>query len=164
MFNKFRIGAAGVALISAMGMAGSANAATASAFANAEILAPLVVTKTADLDFGTVAVNGAGTVTLDAADGKTCSGTLICSGGSTSAAFHIDGAALSNVTISTGSIVALTSGANSMTLSNLSISNSAFALDGTGDGDFKVGGQIAVAANQAAGSYQGSFVATVIYQ
>lgn len=166
MITKFRIGAAGVALLSAMGMATSANAATASANADAVILAPLTVTNTDNLDFGTIAVNGAGTVSI-AADGsaRNCSANLVCSGTYSEASFDIDGAPSVNVSIGYSGITTLTSGANSMVLSNLSnTAGGTLALDGSGEGSVGVGGDLAVAANQAAGTYQGTFNVVVLYQ
>jgi hypothetical protein len=165
MITKFRIGAAGVAIISAMGMANSANAATASATADAVILAPLTVTNTDNLDFGTVAVNGAGTVAVSSGGTRTCSANLVCSGTPSAAAFTVAGAASVNVSIGYQNITTLTSGANSMVLSNLSNSaGGTLALNGSGAGAFTVGGDLAVAANQAAGTYQGSFQVVVLYQ
>ena len=164
MITKFRIGAAGVALISAMGMSTSANAAQASATADAVILAPLTVANTDNLDFGTIAVNGAGTVTVSAAAAptRTCVAPLVCSGAFSAAAFTVTGETGSNVSVSYSNVTNLTSGANSMVLSNLT--NSGLATLAAGSNSLYVGGDLAVAANQPAGTYQGTFNVVVVYQ
>jgi len=166
MITKFRIGAAGVALATAFGMSSAAHAATASSDAQALILEALQITNTEPLDFGDIAVNGAGTVVV-AADGSgaTCSVNLVCAGNDQPASFDLEGAANLDVSISLGSIVNLTGPGAPMTLSLLTSSEGASTtLDAGGLGSFDVGGTLTVNAGQVAGWYTGSFVATVLYQ
>jgi hypothetical protein len=167
MITKFRIGAAGVALISALGMATSANAATASANANANILAPLTIAKTADLDFGTIAVNGAGTVIIGAtaAPTRTCVAPLVCSGTHNAAAFNVTGQTGSSVSVGFNSVTTLTGPGDPMVLSNMSNSAPASVMTlAAGPNALYVGGELAVAATQAAGAYVGTFNVVVLYQ
>ena len=58
---KFAV--AGAVIVAAMASTG-AQAATANADARVEIITPVTITKTSDLDFGLVATNGAGTVVV----------------------------------------------------------------------------------------------------
>ncbi len=58
--------------------------------------------------------------------------------------------------------ITLTSGTDSMTVSGLASDVASIVLDGTDA--FTVGGSLAVAANQAAGTYTGSFSVDVDYQ
>ena len=87
-----RLGAAGVAMTMAFGMASAAHAApvTATANANAEVVRALTVVKDTDLDFGKVAVAGAGTVTV-APDGtlSACSASLTCYSTTSAAKFDV---------------------------------------------------------------------------
>ena len=95
MKNIFRTGAASAAIVMALGMGSAVQAAEASADAKVEVLKPLSLEKTADMDFGAVAVNGSGTATLDFdADGAgelTCSADIVCVGTSNLAGFRVFG-------------------------------------------------------------------------
>jgi Mat/Ecp fimbriae major subunit len=153
--------------VSAIAMgSNAAYAATASADAKATILSPITVTKTADLDFGTIAVNAADTVTIAASsDTATCgatAGNLICAGTTSRAKFNVTGAANTSVSISSDANVTLLSGANSMS-ATLAKSAASATLSATGAASFQVGGALSVGATQAAGAYVGAFNVTVNY-
>lgn len=167
MITKFRIGAAGVALISALGMASAAYAADSeTATAEANILEALDLVYVNSLHFGDIAVNGAGTVSVPAnGSGATCTANLICAGGDSPADFTVQGSPSTAVDISYSNVVNLTGPGTAMTLSNLNADvGTSLTLDGTGNGAFSVGGDLAVNAGQAAGYYSGSFDVTVEYQ
>lgn len=87
-----RLGAASAAMIAALGVASAAHAApvTETAEARAEIVRALTLIKDTDLDFGKVAVAGAGTVVVDP-DGtvSTCSINLTCYGTTSGAKFDV---------------------------------------------------------------------------
>ncbi len=106
MNKTLRMGAAGAAIAFAMSMGTVAHAADdADATAKVEVLKPLVLTNTADLDFAAVAVNGAGTaaMAIDAAGSPdlTCSANLVCVGNTSLAAFTVsNGSAGRTVTVS----------------------------------------------------------------
>ena len=76
MTKKLRFAAAGVAMCAAMGMSSAASAQDATATATAEILEALQLTNTNALDFGTLVVDGAGSVTI-AASGAA---SAVCAG------------------------------------------------------------------------------------
>ena len=139
-----------------------AQAATATATAKAKILSPITVTKTADLDFGTIITSGAAAnVTVSTAGARTCGGTLVCTNPVTAAAFNIAGS-VAAVNISSDASVSLTSGANTMS-ATLNTSKATSPMTG-GTDSFTVGGVLSVGATQADGSYSGTFTVTVNYQ
>lgn len=98
MINKFRIGAASAVLALAAGMGSVAQAAEADGTATVEVLRPITLTAGDDLDFGLVAVNGSGSISVgfDPIDGSAdldCSAAdIVCVGGGESlASFSITG-------------------------------------------------------------------------
>ncbi len=163
MRKSLRLAAALAATVS---FASSAQAATtASATASAEILTTLSVTAMQNLDFGQVAVNGAGTAVIGADGVNACSANLVCTGTRQAASFDVTGTAGTAVAavVTTGT-VNLTSGTNSMVLDNFSVH---FPTGNTlvgGAASFNVGGTLNVAAAQPAGLYNGNFSVSVEYQ
>ncbi|KPP90640.1 DUF4402 domain-containing protein [Erythrobacter sp. HL-111] len=177
MTKMIRFGAAGVALFAAMGMSTAAFAQddTATATATAEVLDALTLDNTNGLDFGTMVVDGGGTVTLGADGVLDCSaGDIVCSGTSAVAAFDVTGTANKAVTINlptdsidlnhpdfSGSSV----GEHTIELDAFtsSASGNEITLDGSGEGDFTVGGTITFDGSEVAGIYSGSFDVSVEY-
>lgn len=159
----FMLRAAAGAVIAAAGLsAASAQAATATATARAQVIQPVTVTRTADLDFGAiVAGTNASTVAVTPAGVRNCGSSLTCTGTVTAAGFNVVGAAGQTVQITTDASVSLTSGSNSMTAA-LNNPTSSLVL-AAGNNPFNVGGTLSVGANQAAGAYVGSFTVTVNY-
>lgn len=114
MINKFRIGVAGAAMALAMGMGTAAHAAEDDATATVEVLRPLTLTAGDDLDFGLVAVNGSGSISVgfDPLDGSAdldCSAAdIVCVGGGESlASFSITGGSANrrvSITLPTGDV------------------------------------------------------------
>lgn len=178
MTKKFRTGAVGVALVAALGMTSAANAAdTATATAEAEILSALTlsVATGSTLDFGQIAVNGAGTVALDPTDDSVnCSANLVCLGATTAVDFEVSGASAQDVVITLPTTtVNLTLGGGATANPNEIMTLGAFAdsVGGsvstdatTGEAVFAVGGTLNVGADQTAGAYQGTFDVSVEYQ
>ena len=144
--------------------ASSANAATASADATATILQQITVTKTADLAFGTIVVGATGgNVTVSNSGGAiTCAAALACSGTNGAAAFNVVGTVGEAVTVTVAPTVSLTSGSNSMTATLNPNFSGSYTL--AASNNLRVGGTLAVGANQASGVYSGSFDVTVNYQ
>jgi hypothetical protein len=146
--------------------ASSAHAATASASASAEILIQVSISKTADLDFGSIAPDDINTDTVqvaaNAAGTRTCGTNLTCADSTASAAFEVTGADGLTTDVTLDPSVTLTSGGNSMT-ATLSGSASTLAMTGSAV-DYYVGGELTVTNNQAPGSYSGSFDVTIEYQ
>ena len=160
MKTVLRTAVAGVAIAS-LGVSSAAWAATDTADAEAEILAALTVTVDSTnnldvLDFGTIAESGAGgTVTL--APGATlpgpCGSGLVCAGPWVTPNFDVVGqpGATVNITLTNASIN-LSGPGTDMPVA-LQLSDTSLVLNGTGDGDFDVGGTLTVGANQAVGTY-----------
>ena len=151
---------AGLAVAS-LGIASSASAATDTADAQAQILAALTVTVDSAnnldvLDFGTIAESGAGgSVTLapGAALPGPCGSGLVCAGPWTTPNFDIQGQANAVVNISlTNASIDLSGPGVDMPVA-LQLSDVSLTLNGSGQGDFDVGGTLTVGANQAVGLY-----------
>lgn len=145
--------------------AGSAFAATAQGTATATVVAPITLTHTsgAALAFGSFTAGTGGTVAVTSAGAgsKTGGVVFVANSANTADAFTVGGDASRAFTISTsGSTVV--SGANSMSFTT-SASSTSGTLGTTGAASFTVGGTLTVGANQAAGSYTGSYDATVTY-
>ncbi len=161
MLNKkiALLGAAAVAMIST-----GANAATISATAEVDILAPVTLTQTAGLDFGVVAAGAAaGTVTLTpASDLRTCSAGLACVGAANRGAFSVVGASGYTVIITVAPTTTLTGPGAPMSLS-LAGSTSSVIASGLPQ-NLWVGGTLAVGAAQNAGTYLGTYSVSADYQ
>jgi hypothetical protein len=164
----FRITAAGLAIAS-LGLASAASAATDSAQVEAEILTALTVTVDANadtLDFGAIAESGTGgTVTVSPTNAQTCSAGLVCDGNTAVPNFDIQGVAGSvvNISVVNASETLTGPGAATMAVNAFTLSTNQVTLDGTGAGDFDVGGTLTVAAAQAPGTYNGTLTVEVIY-
>lgn len=167
MINSIRKGAAGAAIVAAFGISSMAHAAdTETATAEVEILSALtlVVDAGSTLDFGQIAVNGAGTASLNpTTDVVTCGASLVCVGTPSAVDFTVTGTADATVgvTLPSGS-VNLVNGANTIALSNFTSTASTVTLM-AGSAGFSVGGDLAIANGQAAGVYTGTFPVTVEY-
>jgi len=146
------------------------SAATATATASATISdAPIAITNTQPLSFGEISAGDqASTITL-AADGTRtlASGNAVLGATAGSAAtFDVTGESNKAFTINlpTTPVTLSDGGTNTMTVSNfVSDAGATPALDASGAATFNVGAELAVAANQAAGSYSGSFTVEVVY-
>lgn len=167
MINSIRKGVAGAAFVAALGISSMAHAAaTETATAEVEILSALTLTvqSGSTLDFGQIAVNGAGTATLNpTTNAVSCSANLVCVGTPSAVDFDVTGTsgATVGVTLPSGS-VNLVNGANTIALNNFSSTLNTVTLTG-GAGTFSVGGQLTIANGQAAGTYTGTFPVTVEY-
>lgn len=167
MRTSIRLSAVLAALAASVSFGSAAQAAaTANGTATAEILTTISVASARALNFGQIAVNGAGTVAI-AGDGTvTCSSLLVCTGSQSTAAFTVSGSAGSAyVTTVPASAVTLADGAgNTMTVDNFAahFPNGNTLVAGTST--FEVGGRLNVGATQAAGVYSGTFSVSVEYQ
>lgn len=160
---------AGFALLLASSVSAAPVAATKNAAGKATVLKSLSLLKIADLDFGELVVNGAGTAVIDPVTGATTTTGPVTPTGAAGhpATFTATGSRNSVVNIRLPSAaVTLTrvGGGGTMTVSNWTIDgktnrkvplNNAF--------DFNVGGTLNVAAGQADGTYTGTFTVTVQY-
>lgn len=156
--------ATGLALISGPAMAQQSQSAVV-----ADITQPQVIVKTADLRFGTILRgNTAGTVTINAStDNRTRTGgvTLVNNDGG-AARFTVNGRPSLLTFISLGPAPVLTrqGGGGTMTSSALTLNGGSIRfLNLSGTMDLRVGGRLAVGANQPSGRYSGTFDITVTY-
>lgn len=171
MRNSLRLAAVGIA-IGAASLATSAQAAaSATATATAEVLSSLTLTVDAgsQLDFGQIAANTGGTVTVNADSTVSTTGALISTGTRNPVSLTVTGSkgATVAVTLPTGSVnLTRAGGTETMALSNFNASpTGAFQLDlATGKQNFTVGGKLTVGLNQTPGTYSGTFAVSVEYQ
>lgn len=167
-----------LALISALTAAGVgsssiANAVEATATASGTVIAPIAIAAAANLAFGSFAPGAGGTVTVDTGGARAAVGPILVGAAPASAArFDITGQAGQTYSIVHSGTTVLTNGAETMTLTKFSdldgvngTSGTATAgtLDGAGAQSLFVGGTLTVAANQVAGVYTGTVIATVEY-
>jgi hypothetical protein len=141
--------------------------ATQSANINALINNPIVLAKTADMDFGSITPStGATTVIIDPAGTVNGASTAIGLGGVPAAAgFTVSG--LSNqaftVTLPADGTIVLTGPGTDMAVDAFTTDAAASISAGGGPDAFGVGATLTVGANQTAGAYVGSFDVTVSY-
>lgn len=155
--------AAGAAAITAGVYSSATFAATVTANADARVIAPLVVTQTAGMNFGDLSVGGTGgTLLIDTAGTLTPSADVDTAGGTVQAgAYGVAGEAGKAYTVSFPANATLTSGGNTMTVDTFTENS---AASPTVPATFNVGGTLNVGANQPAGLYQGTYTITVNYQ
>ncbi|WP_313669388.1 DUF4402 domain-containing protein [Sandarakinorhabdus sp.] len=158
---------AGATALIALAGAGAAAAATADTGAGAKIIAPLEISHTADLYFGTIAPSTTvGDKVAVAADGsRNCGPALTClTSDHTAAAFAVTGEADAFYTISLPSEIKIVNAkGTAMRVADFSGSKGKGQLL-NGEDSFTVGGTLEVAARQEAGQYKGSFTVAVEYQ
>lgn len=167
MRKSLRLAFAGT--IAALSFAGSAQAATtATGTASAEILSSLTVTATGNLQFGQIAANTGGTITVNADSSTASSGSLVSTGTRSPAAFSISGSpnAMVVLTLPSSAVnLTRTGGTETMSLSGFNSNpGGAFQLNASGTGVFNVGGTLTVASGQVAGAYSGTFQVSAEYQ
>lgn len=169
MRNIIRL--AGLSALAAVSFAGTAHAAgTATATASAEVLSTLAVTKTADIAFGSIAVNADGTYILGADGTYSCTAGLVCSGTRNPAAFTVTGSAttigvVASVVQPSIVLTHTTDSTKTFTLSNFTTHFPSGSSLVSGSTAFNIGGTLALtAANALQGTYSGSFDVTVEYQ
>jgi hypothetical protein len=144
------------------------NTDAASADAFATIVAPIDITKTGDLQFGTI-IAGVGTVTVDVASDRSFSVPAMNPGDQgetpTAAAFTVTGEGTYgfDITLPGDEDVVLTKDLESMTVTDFTSSEGASSALVVGTKDFTVGATLNVTALLSSGEYTGSFSVTVAY-
>lgn len=180
MTKIIRTGVAGIALFAAMGMTSAAHADdTAVADATAEVLQPLnLVLDNGALDFGSIVVDGADTLTLTPDNTMDCTNKqVVCVGTTSVPTFVVEGTANKEITINlptTDVDLVVQGGSSSVTEQVLTLNNftastlingaPGVTLDGAGEATFTVGGTLNIGADQEAGIYEGQFNVDVEYQ
>ncbi len=147
------------------------HAASDTANATANIIAPITITQTGDLDFASIVPDVAPqTVVVNTANTRTaCTGGLVCTGAVSSASFDVGGAAGAGYTITLPGTLNITDGGvNNMNVDTWTINpTSPATLSGSPPDTLTVGATLNVNANQVAGSYgqvAETFTLTVDYQ
>ncbi len=161
------LSAAALALVAP---AGNARAdAPATADVSAAIIYPVTVTKLEDMDFGFLSVTTAGTAVLEPnADAFSTSGGVTPVGGAPHSAKFVGSSkdsAVVNIKIpAKPSTLTRVGGTETMTVSNFTLQGqNKRTLAKAQSFTFRVGGTLNVAANQAEGTYVGTFDVTVQY-
>jgi hypothetical protein len=138
------------------------------ATAHAKIIKPLSLEAVANMEFGDITLQGAGTATMAALDGAlSCSGGLTCAlANGTPAEYTVRGTNNQIVYI-TKPNVSLTNTVNPGTPLTLVLNGPTQTLlpnSGQNGINFKVGGSIAIADTTLEGDYNGTLAVTVDYQ
>ena len=172
MRNSLRFVVVGAALAAASFATSASAAASATATATAEILQSLTLTADSALNFGQIAANTGGTVTVNADSTVSQTGTLVWTGTRVPAGFTVTGTKGASVVVtlpSTASTLFLggnTASLDRMTLDSFTknpVSGMQLSVT-TGQAQFDVGGRLTVASAQTAGTYSGTFAVSVEYQ
>ncbi len=158
-----------IAVLLPLAAGASAAPVTKSSNGTVTLLGPLTILKRGDLDFGTLAVTTGGTAVIDPLSGaRTATGGVIPAGTSFHpATFTGTGNRNSVVNIrlpNKPTIVTRAGGTETMSVSNWTLdgkTNRKVPLSQTFD--FAVGATLTVGANQAPGTYVGTFDVTIQY-
>jgi len=154
-------------LLAASSGASAANSVPATA--RAAILKPLTLSKVRDLSFGNIVPGvAAGTVTVNQATGAATKtgGVTVFGTANHTATFTVTGTGGHNYVISVGAAPTLTraGGTQTMKMTSLRLNGAnTRAMAATGTATLTLGGTVAVAANQVAGTYSGIFTVSVAY-
>ncbi|MEZ5680733.1 MAG: DUF4402 domain-containing protein [Erythrobacter sp.] len=156
--------AAVAATVAVPAAAAPGDTATDQGTATATIVAPIAITHDtgAALGFGLMTAGNGGTVVVTTAGAGTATGEVVLVSGSANSAdsFTVTGDAGRSFSIVTtgGNVV---SGTDSMAFTTTAAASGTLSAGGTAA--FSVGGTLTVGSGQAAGSYSGSYDATVTY-
>jgi len=159
---------AAASTIAATPAVAASTASTPVAKARVAITKPLTLTSDRDLDFGSVAVTGPGTVIVNQlGTSRSCGAAvdLVCTGSYSSARFHVTGSNQQTVTITAGSPTTLTRVGFTNTIPFRPLAPASVVLPNSGANgtDFTVGGEIDLLASTPEGTYEGDIVLTVDY-
>lgn len=144
------------------------SAASATANATANVVTPITIAKNTDLRFGKFSPGiTTGTVLIATGGGRTATGGVSLSaldaGGAASFTVTGDTVATYAITLPTNGTVTITNGANSMAVNDFVSNPSGTGTLTAGTQNLSVGATLSVGANQAAGSYTGTFQVSVDY-
>jgi hypothetical protein len=134
--------------------------------ATARITKPLTLEKVSDMDFGSIAVQDAGTATMNVATGAvTCTANLTCTGATTAAEYKVKGTNNQVVQITKPNVTLTNTDTSGTTMTLVLAGPTTYQIPnaGTTGGNFTLGGSIAVAASQRDGTYVGNLAVTVEY-
>lgn len=168
--KKFLATAGALAVLAMTSAPAEAASPSAQANATAKIYKPLTISKTADLDFGTIVLVGASfsneVVTVATSGAVTCGGgtNVSCGGSPTAAKFHLVGSNNAAVTVSSPAFNL--TGPSTLTVTPSSVSqNVNLGASGSTTGlDVPLGGSISLASSTPDGVYTGTWTVTADYQ
>ena len=165
-FSRLSLLAAVVATLSTLSV--SAIAATATGQASATVLTPITISPVTPLNFGTLAGNASGgTVTVTALNARSQVGSVVfATGGFSAASFKVDGTGGQTFAVTYPTVpLSVSNGAVTMpfTVTGQTTGTLSGTFPSLGTLTFQVGGTLTVGANQAAGTYTGSYTMTVEY-
>ena len=130
----------------------------------ASIFAPISISSSGDMDFGTMVPTGtAGTVTVTPAGARSSVDVDLFGGVPAAASFDVTGASGQAYSITLPSSATLTSGGNTMTVDTFTDDAGGTPTLAGGSDTFNVGATLNVGATQASGTYSGTFSVTVNY-
>jgi hypothetical protein len=160
-----------LALLTLTSTPAAAVSPSSQANARAQIYKPLTISKTQDLNFGTIVLAGASftneIVTVSTTGSVTCgsgSGNLSCSGTPTAATFHLVGSNNANVTVNSPAFSLGGPGTLSVTPSSTTQTvNLGTSGQNTGI-DVSLGASITLSSSTADGVYTGTWTVTADYQ
>lgn len=162
-----------------LAVAAPAHADTVQGSAQAEIVEPVTITKTADLDFGLIVAHSTGTgrVVINARNGNrthNANTSVLGATGFGRALFDVTGEARRFVILSTASnSITLTGPGTPMTVNRLRVSRNGagqrslprrYRIPNAGSMEIGFGGRLNVPPNQTPGTYTGTFDLTVTYE
>ncbi|MBN2676222.1 MAG: DUF4402 domain-containing protein [Alphaproteobacteria bacterium] len=142
------------------GSLSSIHAATTTGEAHVNMITPLSIEETQSIDFGDVAIDGPGTLSMDSSGNISCPSAYICGGTVISASFTISGKENTEVSITTnGSTARLAY--NGLGLDSLLFTpvlstdgtGGSLTLDESGSGIITAGGSITFTGSEKAGTY-----------
>ncbi len=129
-----------------------------------KIFAPISISSSGDLDFGTMVPTGtAGTVTVTPAGARSSVDVDLFGGVPAAASFDVTGEGSTNYSLTFPSSATLTSGGDTMTVDTFTDDAGASPTLSSGSDTFNVGATLHVGATQASGTYSGTFSVTVNY-
>ena len=130
----------------------------------ATLLAPISISSSGDLAFGTMLTTGtAGTVTVTPAGARSSVDVDLLGGFPAAAAFDVTGEWANTYSITLPSSATLTSGGDTMTIDTFNHDAGGTPTLSGGSDTFNVGATLNVGATQAGGTYSGTFSVTVNY-
>ena len=165
MLNKKKVALLGAMAAVAMASTG-AQAATQTANAEVKIVAAVQLAQNDILDFGIIASGGAAATVImpTTTNTRTCGTGLTCAGTARRGRFTVSGATTGYVVaINVPTSTSLSAGGGNAMSVVLTPSMTSFSSTGV-PVEFFVGGTLSVGANQAAGSYVGTYAVTADYQ
>jgi len=143
--------------------ADSTNGASTSGTASVTVLAPLTLTQTQGLDFGTITSGGSsGTVAIDATGARTVAsgvGSVAADVGK-QAIFTVTGDTNNAINVVVGSSI---TGFSTSGITGTTATGTLPTALSSGSATFDVGGALTIPASTAAGSYSGTYTVSVNY-